>query len=255
MIFGQVLKNVRERHLNTSLNVLQERQKENRFPRNDKDFITSARVGRANFEGVSRGSLKRRNYRTLRPEFLTVPGEIKFERLRGDEVLQAYQTFLTAWQANVKLGTVSSGKKNHPYKYRNSLSFWINRRQVNAETMRFHILNDAEPTDIYRIINVAPHSSKLEAEGFLYGVYNTMRSIALDTRQVVSEAVKMAFVYYPSDSVGLTYGKGSGGPSGGQAVYALPAFEFSSSEANLKEVFVDPGAREQRRNRRRARRR
>lgn len=223
IISRNIPRDIRLHHLMRALQVLQINQSIGRFTKTD--FDTFVGPGASNLTGDTSKLRRppgttRRSLGTLTPEwaedYLPFPGRIYFTSAGAADLWEAVLAWLTIFNRKAIRG---SKAKNHPYKFGNSLSFWVDGTQADASSLP-RMLQSAELGTTVRIVNVAPHAATVE---LWYAVmYDATRAVM----QTYSPGIGIDYGFINSDAVGLMYGKGSGGPSRPgrttPVVYALP---------------------------------
>lgn len=228
VLVTQALINIGIHQLARAKAVLRYRQQEGRFPTDESQYATLVTV---------RGQTRKRDLDTINANFLRIPSKIQFVRPSAVSIYKAVAHFLKEFASKAIRG---EAHKPHPFKYAQSLAFFINAQRVSVDRFLTHLQKNQTTTDIYEIVNVAPHASTLEAR------LRTMYQIALDVYATYSPDVAMAYTYVYSDQVGYSYhGSAQGGPKDYAAVYALPTVRFGAPGL-FSSIFVRPGYRARR---------
>lgn len=261
-------------HIFRATQVLIANQNAGRFPTQGDEYETYVGAGRASTSTDSAGSVdptppstRKRSLASMSQEsylrggYHPFPGRIYFNTGREVQFLEAVIFVLAQFQRIAARGNEGPPKKNHPFRYAESLAVYLNgtRYEPTAAAAR---LATVEAGSIVEIINYAPHAAALELDrydGSLSDRFDTLYFVFRDAQARFAPAVQMGYDYISSDYIGLVYGSGTGGPSQatasrtgraktysqfGGGVYALPRISIAVDAvgaANLKAV--RPGGR------------
>ena len=254
---------IRAHHLLRAKQVLAINQNAGRFPKLDNDYETfiGRNIGpRSNPNKVKPPQTKRRNISTVQSRFLPFPARIYFTHARSADLYEAFMYFLNSF-SNMAPVPSGSSRKGHSFSYRSSLVYYFNNTQSNGIGSLELRLKNPQPTDKLEIINIAPHSSRLE-----YLKTGAMYKIALLMVREFGPSIQIGFNYINSDKIGMKYSRSEGGPTARTAkangraypvVYALPMLTISLDavgRSNSKLVTPGKGSRNRAAARRKAQR-
>jgi hypothetical protein len=223
VISRHVPRDIRLYHIGRALQILQINQQQGRFSKDDFDVFVGPGVGNAAGDSTRRvrpPNTTRRSLSSLTPEwaekYLPFPGRIYFTAAGGAELLEAVLMWYSIFSSTA---IRSAASKNHPYRFSQSLSLWIDGKRVQAAGLTA-ALQDADVGTTVQIINVAPHAATVELW------YKAMYDATVQVAHRYAPGLGIQYGFINSDAVGLEYGKGSGGPSRpgkkSPVVYALP---------------------------------
>ncbi|MGA0615625.1 hypothetical protein [Paracoccus sp. KR1-242] len=109
-----------------------------------------------------------------------------------------------------------TAKKNHPWRYAAAFRIYRGGREIPA----IPPVEQITPEDAFQFIDVAPYASSVEIR------HDVMTLVARDAIARFP-TLSITFSWINSDQIGLRYGAGTGGPSSGSAIYALPLITLS----------------------------
>lgn len=225
---------------------LRKYQDSGQFPKSEDDYDSYLRQG---------GRTVKRDIGALPPQYLKFPNAISYVRKdisNTEELENMFVDWIRAFNAKAPVG---KKEKKHPYKYKNSLMYFVNDNEVTAAQLMYSLTSGTfPPKGIIGILDYAPHASTIEdnwnGKGHLKGgvMYSVTRSIARKYPDM-----SIAYKYYLSDNIGLRYGKGTGGPTGQSVPYFLPLVTMGMPGLFTRAIIPPGNNRTRKRNRRRRR--
>lgn len=197
----------------------------------------------------------------LRGGFHPFPGRIYFTSATGADFRESVVWILRQFARIAPRGKWGPPKKNHPYRYAQTLAVFIDGTRYDPSTAAQRLSNLSEGTGV-EIINYAPHAAALEVDRYGGGLsdrFDTLYFVFREAQAMFAPGVQVGYDYVSSDTLGLSYGEGTGGPSRrtaeatgrgksyvsfGGGIYALPRITVALNAAGLQNVKTSrPGRR------------
>lgn len=225
-----------------------------RFTRTDYDtFIGTG--GRADLPQESPGNqirvpraTTRRDLSTIQAKYLPFPGRIYFTSAQAGDLFAAFRYFMGRFNKEAP-NSGDPTKKSHQFSYKRSLLISVNGKVGDPSSVISQLENPGpQPRGtLIEIINYAPHAATIEVD------IGVMYDIAIATYDAFGPAVTVSYDYVNSDSLGVYYGRGTGGPGPETAaatsrpypvVYALPRVRLAlnaGAQGVSNSRFVRPG--------------